>query len=123
MDIVERLRRAMNATEMEQITREAATEIERLRAAIKWALGEVADDRGCWFGETIKEHIKPYGWRTNLRRMTSLNEQQTTSLDPGEPRRLDAGNQGSPVQIGALATEQETPRRSDCGCSKCYGRI
>ena len=35
MDIVERLRLAMTATEMERITREAAAEIERLRAALK----------------------------------------------------------------------------------------
>ncbi len=49
-------------------------EVQRLRAAVRWALGESADENGCWFGETVNEHTKPYGWRKNLRRMAGMGD-------------------------------------------------
>lgn len=59
---------------------EAAKEIERLRAAIAWALGEGPDAKGKWFEPDADEPRRPdgqpiarYWWRGNLRRMTAPN--------------------------------------------------
>lgn len=56
-------------------------EIERLRAAIAWALGEAPDANGKWFEPYADEQRRPdgqpvarYWWRGNLRRMTTPND-------------------------------------------------
>jgi len=43
---------------------------ERLRTAIRWALGEAVDDNGEWFGER-PEGAGAYWWRRNLRRIAN----------------------------------------------------
>ncbi len=48
-------------------------EVERLRAAIRWALGEEPDSNGKWFGETYDEARARYGWRTNLRKIAGFD--------------------------------------------------
>jgi len=55
-----------------------AIRVTELKAAIRWALGEQADDRNEWFGQ-FRQHAKlpsaPYWWRTNLRRMANLEQE------------------------------------------------
>lgn len=48
-------------------------EIERLRAAIRWALGDEPDANGKWFGETYDEERARYGWRRNLRKIAGFD--------------------------------------------------
>jgi len=64
-------------TALETLNREKGelhAENERLRAAIRWALGEAPDDNGAWFGDLWPEPQKarPFWWRTNLRRMAGM---------------------------------------------------
>lgn len=54
-------------------------ENERLRAAIRWALGEAADTDGVWFGdnrgsESEKLCRASYWWRTHLRKLAALEQ-------------------------------------------------
>ena len=51
---------------------ECRAEIKRLRAAIRWALGEAPSSDGKWFGEH-KGRSKPYWWRTHLRRLSGID--------------------------------------------------
>ena len=50
-----------------------SNENARLRAAIKWALGEAPDENGKWFGEDRPALEARYWWRTQLR--AALNQQ------------------------------------------------
>lgn len=55
---------------------DAADEIERLRAAIRWACGEEADANGKWFGDqefsnSSAGRPRPYAWRGHLRKISS----------------------------------------------------
>ena len=51
-------------------------EIARLRGAIRWALGEVPDADGKWFGEDNPSRRKyPFWWRRNLRRISGVDGQ------------------------------------------------
>jgi hypothetical protein len=60
----------------EQGRKDCAAEIERLRTAIMWALGEAPDADGKWFGEAATTFFRgrpaPYGWRSHLRRIAGL---------------------------------------------------
>jgi hypothetical protein len=47
-------------------------EVEKLRAAIAWALGEQPDAEGRWFGEAYDEDRARYGWRKHLRKLAGL---------------------------------------------------
>lgn len=60
--------------------RDIADEIDRLRAAIWWALGEGPDMDGRWFGEPYPI-AKPYWWRATLRKMAALDNQQFEKKD------------------------------------------
>lgn len=82
-DILERLRDSSpheGAHDLQCRCLEAADEIERLRAAIAWALGEGPDSNGKWFEPDTDEPrrtdgnpIARYWWRGNLRRLTAPN--------------------------------------------------
>jgi MoxR-like ATPase len=56
-------------------------EIERMRAAIRWALGEGTDECGLWFGESVDDAIeanrRPYWWRRHLRKLAALEQRGT----------------------------------------------
>ena len=53
-----------------------AVELERLRMAIRWALGEAADDDGKWFAEDRNDRPagqgRRYWWRSHLRKLAAL---------------------------------------------------
>lgn len=53
-----------------------AAEIERLRAAIRWALGEAPDGDGNWFSNLDNEEgpHPPYWWRKNLRKIAGMGD-------------------------------------------------
>lgn len=55
--------------------RQAAAEIERLTAAIRWALGEIPNAEGKWFGYQQSE-IGRYWWRAPLRAAAGLVDEQ-----------------------------------------------
>jgi hypothetical protein len=80
-DIVERLRSpdagwTGDAVCVDADTAEdGAKEIERLRAAILWALGEQPDANGHWFGDKEPEphgRQRPFWWRTHLRELAGM---------------------------------------------------
>lgn len=76
-DIVSELRDGIdqrNIADGEQLMDKAADEIERLRAAIKWALGECVDDGGLWFGRAPDGKKTRYWWRPHLRRLAALEQ-------------------------------------------------
>lgn len=53
-------------------------ENDRLRKAIRWALGEQPSPGGHWFGELqVDERRKPYWWRSHLRIFSGIDEQST----------------------------------------------
>ena len=87
MDIVEMLRDP--ALDHDCLHRmRAANEIERLRAAISWALGEAPDHNGKWFEPDDDEPRRPdgqpvarYWWRGNLRRLTTPNAKLRGATD------------------------------------------
>ncbi len=59
--------------ELRAIVRDLTVVLERRNNAIKWALGEISDPDGQWFGERRPEQTRgirrPYWWRKNLRRI------------------------------------------------------
>lgn len=59
----------------DQTIREARETIERLRAAILWALGEGVDENGLGFGEADAElgTKRRYWWRVHLRKLAGLD--------------------------------------------------
>jgi hypothetical protein len=98
---IERLRstiRAFGRGDIVPITDKDA-EIEQLRAAIRWALGEEPDADGKWFGETYDEERKRYGWRSHLRKIAGLptytydKERRTIVVEQLEPTPAAAHQQ------------------------------
>lgn len=53
-------------------------EIERLKNAIRWALGEQPDPQGVWFVPPEVESKVPrrYWWRSHLRKLSGIDEQK-----------------------------------------------
>ena len=53
-----------------------AAENEKLRTAIKWALGEQPDSEGQWFSEERSDRpegqSRRYWWRSHLRKISSI---------------------------------------------------
>lgn len=65
--------------ETPQIQKDAAARIEQLEAAVRWACGEIADADGKWFGDHEpfgERRPKPFWWRTPLRRLAGLDDEQ-----------------------------------------------
>lgn len=77
LSIMERLDQNTPLPSMNRIAqdrRDALAEIERLRTAIKWALGEGVDTDGKGFGQVLPETepLPRFWWRTQLRRMAGM---------------------------------------------------
>lgn len=51
-------------------------EVDKLRIAVRWALGETCDPEGHWFGEVEPTYFRgkpaPFGWRSHLRKIAGL---------------------------------------------------
>jgi hypothetical protein len=62
---IERLRAALHGR-IDVVTN-LHMECERLRAAIRWALGEAPDADGIWFGDVRPPLEAKYWWRQKLR--------------------------------------------------------
>jgi NTP pyrophosphatase (non-canonical NTP hydrolase) len=67
---------------------EETRENDRLRAAVRWALGEEADKDGQWFGESRPEPSKgqqrPWWWRKRLRELAFGHDSAIISNQPKE---------------------------------------
>lgn len=54
----------------------AEAKVERMEAAIRWALGEQPDPQGVWFVPPEVENKVPrrYWWRSHLRGLSGIDE-------------------------------------------------
>lgn len=95
MDALVRQTIARQHAEIERLTERCAAyrgqveegshQIKRLRAAIRWALGEAPDADGKWFGDSPHSVDVPkrYWWRKHLREMAAIDQQQGQSVKEG----------------------------------------
>jgi hypothetical protein len=82
VEIVTQLRSYQHASnvrgETRQMAQRAADEIDRLRAALHWALGDGPDADGKWFGEVdipmFRGKPAPFGWRRHLRKIAGMGD-------------------------------------------------
>lgn len=90
-------------------------ECERMRAAIRWALGEAPDSNGKWFGDAVPPLEAKYWWRTTLRRMAGMGDFVYDKARRTVVARVD--QQGPPplVHVG-MDGAHEGPRKE---CARC----
>ncbi|HEX5508446.1 MAG TPA: hypothetical protein VFX37_08070 [Pseudolabrys sp.] len=64
------------------------------RVALEWLFGAMPDHEGLWFGESVKEATKKYGWRSRFREICAALGFPLHSTQRNEPDASQAAPAG-----------------------------